>query len=262
MIELVKLHGLGNDFLVCLDPAAVNPALAREVCHRRRGIGADGLVAGGLTAGGELTFRLWNADGSEAEMSGNGLRCLAHAALDADWVEAGRPFDALTPAGKRSVVIRRTDPGCTWAVVGMGPVTVSPAGEALCNVGHGAARVDVGNPHLVLLGPDPASLDVGRLGPDLERSEPAGLNVEFVSLGPGPDTATMRVWERGVGETQACGTGSVAAAAALHHWGRVGPAVTVRQPGGDAAVELRPDGTATLAGPSVRVARCYWESAA
>ncbi len=109
-----------------------------------------------------------------------------------------------------------------------------------CNVGHGQLLVDVGNPHLVVLGPDPATVDVATLGPALEATDPAGLNVEFVALGPGPDAVTMRVWERGVGETQACGTGACAAAAALHHWGRVGRAVTVHQPGGAAAVELRP----------------------
>ncbi|MBV9660066.1 MAG: hypothetical protein JO337_02800, partial [Acidimicrobiales bacterium] len=125
-----------------------------------------------------------------------------------------------------------------------------------CNIGHGQLLVDVGNPHLVVLGPDPTTVDVGRVGPLLERSDPGGLNVEFVTLGPGPDTVTMRVWERGVGETKACGTGSCAAAAALHHWGRVGRTVTVHQPGGVVAVRLSEDGTATLAGPSVRIAAC------
>jgi diaminopimelate epimerase len=130
-------------------------------------------------------------------------------------------------------------------------------GEAdRCNVGHGQLLVDVGNPHLVVLGPDPATVDVATLGPTLEHRDPAGLNVEFVTLGPGPDEITMRVWERGVGETEACGTGSCAAAAALHHWGRVGEAVTVHQPGGAAVVELHADGTAHLSGPSQVIATC------
>jgi diaminopimelate epimerase len=259
MTELVKLHGLGNDFLVSFSAGGAD--LARQVCDRHTGIGADGLIRGGRSPAGDLTFRLWNADGSEAEMSGNGMRCLAHAALDLGWVPEDEPFAALTPAGRREVTIRRTGPGTTWAVVDMGPVKVGDA-EGVCNVGAGSALVDVGNPHLVLLGPDPATIDVGRLGPELERSDPAGLNVEFVTLGPGPDSVTMRVWERGVGETLACGTGSCAAAAAVHHWGRVGRAVTVHQPGGAVAVEVRPDGTATLAGPSVRVASCVWEGRA
>lgn len=257
MIELVKLHGLANDFLVSLDEGS--PELARAVCHRHTGIGADGLILGGRSAAGDLTFRLWNADGSEAEMSGNGMRCLAHVFLDAGWVTENEPFGVMTAAGLRTVTLRRTGPGSTWGTVEMGSVKVTDDAGDVCNVGNGAVLVDVGNPHLVVLGPDPRTVDVERLGPELERSDPAGLNVEFVTLGPGPDVATMRVWERGVGETQACGTGSVAAAAALHHWGRVGRAVSVHQPGGAAAVELRPDGTATLAGPSERVATCSWE---
>jgi diaminopimelate epimerase len=257
MIELIKLHGLGNDFLVSLTEAG--PELARTACDRHTGIGADGLILGGRSARGELTFRLWNADGGEAEMSGNGMRCVAHAWLDAGWVAEGRPFGVITAAGRREVTIRRTGPGTTWGVVDMGTVKVTDDAGGACNVGNGAVLVDVGNPHLVVLGPDPRTVEVARLGPQLERSDPAGLNVEFVTLGPEPDSVTMRVWERGVGETQACGTGACAAAAAFHHWGRVGRAVTVHQPGGSVAVELRPDGTATLAGPSQRIATCAWE---
>lgn len=279
-LSLVKLHGLGNDFLVLLDDSAGGSApalrrdpdagLARRLCDRRRGIGADGLVLGrrlGNARGGGgaddapgaavMTFTIWNADGGEAEMSGNGLRCLAHAALDRGWVADGRPFGVLTPAGRREVSVRRTgqDRACAWSTVEMGAVKVR--GEyRRCNVGHGQLLVDVGNPHLVVLGPDPGGVDVERLGPLLERSEPSGMNVEFVALGPGIDNCTMRVWERGVGETLACGTGACAVAMALHHWGRVGRFVTVHQPGGPVAVELRKDGSAMLSGPSQRVAEC------
>jgi diaminopimelate epimerase len=253
MTRLVKLHGLGNDFLVSLTDGG--PELARAVCDRHLGIGADGLILGGP----DLTFRLWNADGGEAEMSGNGMRCLAHVLLDEGMVAEGGPFGVMTPAGRREVTVRRTGPGATWAVVDMGTVKITDEAGGGCNVGTGSMLVDVGNPHLVVLGPDPRTVDVERIGPELERSDPAGLNVEFVTLGPEPDSVTMRVWERGVGETQACGTGSCAAAAALYRWGRVGRAVTVHQPGGSAAVDLRPDGTATLAGPSVRIATCEWE---
>ena len=276
-ITLAKLHGVGNDFLVVLDPApgfeAGGPELARRLCDRHRGIGADGLIAGRQieeAGGAVLTFRLWNADGSEAEMSGNGIRCLAHEALERGWVPDGEPFLVTTPAGLREVTITRIEGtriegtriegsrntgGSAWGSVDMGVVKVQ--GEAhRCNVGQGQLLVDVGNPHLVVLGPDPATVDVAGLGPLLEKTDPAGLNVEFVALGPGVDEVTMRVWERGVGETEACGTGSCAAAAALHHWGRVGSAVTVHQPGGAAAVELRADGTAVLSGPSERIATC------
>ncbi len=294
-LAVTKLHGLGNDFLVVLDEEAATPdplgggsgrlplatslegsngevagraaaGLARRLCHRHLGIGADGLIVGARLAPGaapgppaqvaRLRFRLWNADGSEAEMSGNGIRCLAHAALDAGWLAHDLPFGVITPAGRREVTIHRgSEPGWTWATVEMGEAKVR--GEVdRCNVGHGQLLVDTGNPHLVVLGPDPATVDVVTLGPLLEATDPAGLNVEFVALGPGPDEITMRVWERGVGETQACGTGACAAASALHYWGRVGRSVTVHQPGGAAAVDLRADGSVTLGGPSVHIADC------
>lgn len=265
-LELVKLHGLGNDFLVTLADddslAATAPALAARLCRRHSGIGADGLVLGTRLGEGHLMFRLWNADGSEAETSGNGLRCLAHVALDAKLIEEGQEVRVETLSGEREVSIRRTGDDETWAEVGMGPIQVRHTGghdhpeDVPCNVGRGQLLVDVGNPHLVVLGPHPKSVDVENLGPLLETSNPDRLNVEFVALGPGHDTVTMRVWERGVGETQACGSGACAAAAALHHWGRVGRSVTVHQPGGAVGVELRPDGTAMLSGPSVRIADC------
>jgi diaminopimelate epimerase len=261
-LTLAKLHGLGNDFLVVLDregrsaPVGGWHDLARRLCERHTGIGADGMILGELDGAGVLTFHLWNADGSEAEMSGNGMRCLAHAALDAGWVPEGEPFGVNTPAGTRLVVVRRASrTDVTWASVDMGTATVRGAPDR-CNVGHGQLLVDIGNPHLVVLGPDPASVDVAALGPALQELAPSGINVEFVSLGPGADELSMRVWERGVGETEACGTGACAAAVALHHWDRVGPAVTVHQRGGAAAVDIRRDGSVSLAGPSERVADC------
>jgi diaminopimelate epimerase len=276
-LELAKYEGLGNDFLVLLDLRGrhqIDAGLARLACDRHLGFGADGLLRAGPPPAGAsemMTFELRNADGSEAEMSGNGLRCLAHAAIDAGAVTArpGDSFGVLTPAGRREVHVRDLEDGWMWASTEMGAVKVAGEDER-CNIGHGQMFVDVGNPHLVVLGPDPRTLDVATLGPDLSMAPglggelnggAGGVNVEFVALGPGPDELTMRVWERGVGETLACGTGSVAAAAALHHWGRVGGKVTVNQPGGVAEVELRPDGVAVLSGPSRRVGTCRLELA-
>ncbi|MGH9056768.1 MAG: hypothetical protein ACRDYY_13060, partial [Acidimicrobiales bacterium] len=192
-LVLYKLHGLGNDFLVVLDPAVLTgeqpiaagvehgPALARRLCDRHEGIGADGLIFGrrlsGTPAPAVLGFRLWNADGGGAEMSGNGIRCLAHAALDAGWVPEDEVFGVVTPAGRREVTVRRTSGVSAWGSVDMGPVKVRGEVER-CNVGHGQLLVDVGNPHLVVLGPDPATVDLATLGPALEATDPAGLNVE------------------------------------------------------------------------------------
>jgi diaminopimelate epimerase len=264
-LALAKYEGLGNDFLVLVDLEGrrqIDASLARLACDRHLGFGADGLLRGGpplVGSSDEMTFELRNADGGEAEMSGNGLRCLVHAAIDSGAVKIGPggTLGVLTPAGRREVRVHALEDGWMWASTEMGePKVIGPADN--CNVGNGQLFVDVGNPHLVVLGPDPRTLDVAALGPALsdETGAQGGVNVEFVTLGPGRDELTMRVWERGVGETQACGTGSVAAAAALHHWGKVGTKVTVNQPGGAADVELRSDGTAVLSGPSRRIGTC------
>jgi diaminopimelate epimerase len=255
-LSLRKHHGTGNDFLVLLDLEGAHPLAAhvvRALCDRRRGIGADGVIRATTpdARGGDalLRFELRNADGSEAEMSGNGMRCLAHAAFDAGLVPAGETFSVITPAGLRAVVLRPTEtPGLIWANVEMGTVSLVDG-----NGGADRLRVDVGNPHLVILVPDTAAIPVSELGPALERSEPKGLNIEWVTPGPGPDEATMRVWERGAGETLACGTGSVAAAFALGQWGRLGAEATIHQPGGSVEVHVRSDGSVSLAGASQRV---------
>ena len=111
-----------------------------------------------------------------------------------------------------------------------------------------ARQVNVGNPHLVLLGPDPSAVDVADEGVRLQAAHVGGINVEFIAIGPGTDAITLRVWERGVGETQACGTGSIAAAAAAHSWGLVSDTVDVHNPGGTLQVALAADG-ARLIGP-------------
>jgi diaminopimelate epimerase len=264
-VALAKYEGLGNDFLVLVDLEGrleIDASLARLACDRHLGFGADGLLRGGpppVGSSDEMTFELRNADGGEAEMSGNGLRCLVHAAIDSGAVKIGPggTLGVLTPAGRREVRVHALEDGWMLASTEMGEPKVLGSADN-CNVGNGQLFVDVGNPHLVVLGPDPRALDVASLGPALsaETGAQGGVNVEFVTLGPGRDELTMRVWERGVGETQACGTGSVAAAAAMRHWGRVGTKVTVNQPGGVAEVELRLDGTAVLSGPSRRVGTC------
>jgi diaminopimelate epimerase len=219
-LELEKYHGLGNDFLVLLDldgRHAVDGATARALCDRHTGVGADGLVR--VTAGTgphRYGMELYNADGGRAEMSGNGIRCLALALVDAG-LEAGPEITIQTDAGPRRVVVvdRST------ISVDMGVATVEPGpGQALL--------VGMGNPHAVVEVQDPDDVDLGREA----RRFGGDLNLEVVAPGPGPDELTMRVWERGVGETRACGTGACAAAVAGHKWGMVGERVTVHQPAG------------------------------
>lgn len=256
-----KHEGAGNDFLVLIDADGdlrLDAAEVRALCDRRRGVGADGVVRvrrGDGLGFADLGMELRNADGTVAEMSGNGIRCLAQAAVDAGLVRAGR-FTVATAAGVRAVDYQPGElPGRAWASVDMGEVTL---GEELPGPveGRRARRVTVGNPHLVLLGGDPACVDVATLGPRIGSEHPGGINVEFVAPGPGPDELELRVWERGVGETLACGTGSCAAAAAAHAWGLVGERVRVHNPGGTLEVALgaKQGDPVVLAGPVRRVA--------
>lgn len=259
-LALSKHEGAGNDFLVFIDSDGglrLGAAEVRALCDRRRGVGADGvirLLRGDGAVGADLVMELRNADGWAAEMSGNGIRCLAQAAVDAGLVRAGR-FAVATDAGIRTVDYEPGRlPGQAWASVEMGEVIL---GQELPQPveGRRARRVTVGNPHLVLLGADPASVDVATVGPRVESAHPGGINVEFVSTG-GPDELQLRVWERGVGETLACGTGSCAAAAAAHGWGLVGVRVRVHNPGGTLEVALgaKQGDPVVLAGPVRRVA--------
>jgi len=262
-VRASKHEGAGNDFLVVLDPddaIRLSVAQVRLLADRRRGVGADGIIRVGPGRDGcDVSMDLTNADGSAAEMSGNGIRCLAQAAVDAAWVRPPR-FTVATAAGARTVEYAAgpTD-GWAWARVDMGPARLG-SDEAQEFDDRRARTVDVGNPHLVLLGPDTADVDVVELGPKLQSAFPGGINVEWITVmadGQG-DFLDFRVWERGAGQTLACGTGSVAAAAAARSWDAVdgGDVVRVRNPGGMLEVTLGADEHATtyLAGPVRKVA--------
>jgi len=255
---LTKHHGLGNDFLVVVDlenELVIDSALAIAVCDRQRGIGADGLmrVSPG-TVGADLTMELLNSDGSPAEMSGNGMRCLAQAVVMADAV-SGSEFTVATPGGIRAVEHRIGDlPGQSWVLVDMGVATrseVSPDSVRHLREPRRTATIDIGNPHVVLLVDEPNDVDLVALGPAYEAQFPEGANVEWVTQS-GPDALRLRVWERGAGVTQACGTGACASAMAANQWGLVGSNVDVSMPGGTVNVTLGE--TVTLAGPATYVA--------
>jgi diaminopimelate epimerase len=225
--------------------------VVRALCDRRFGVGADGVIRileG--TEGSDLGMDLRNADGSVAEMTGNGMRCLAQAAVEAGLVKPPS-FSVRTLAGVKSVEFRPGPvEGSATASVEMGSAALGTERQVL---DHRAVEVDVGNPHLVLLWPEPADADVARLGAQLQGDHPGGINVEFIGPGPEPGAVTLRVWERGVGETQACGTGSVAAAAAAQRWGLVGAEVDVHNPGGTLRVSPAGGGF-RLSGPVSKVA--------
>jgi diaminopimelate epimerase len=272
-LHLSKLHATGNDFLVCLAldgnaaaTAAVDPRTAAALCDRHRGIGADGLITIGPGAdGADCTMTLLNADGGEAEMSGNGIRCLAWVAARAG-LARGDELVVDTAAGRRTVRLERTRPGgaITGAAVDMGPARFEPARipvavddpfDLEAEAGGVLYRGDaagMGNPHFVLFVDDPATALVTEHGPLLEHDSrfPQRTNVEFIRV-THADHLTMRVWERGAGETQSCGTGACAAAAVAHRRDLVGREVQVDVPGGTLAVTL--DTTVQLGGPVVHV---------
>ncbi|MEJ7765253.1 MAG: diaminopimelate epimerase [Acidimicrobiales bacterium] len=254
-MRLFKLHGLGNDFLVLLDDGSTGPVeagQARALCERRTGVGADGFIRSERAGDGAFSFELANADGSPAEMSGNGARCLGLAAARAGWWEdRSAPLILRTPAGERRLDWQGGDLEEAELRVGLGPVRPYKApfdrGMPLLtdgDVGGGGGvgwMVDVGNPHAVglLEGEMPPLEELEAvLGPVRSGTSEGDCNYEFVVRGPEVGALTMVVHERGVGWTQACGTGSVAAAWAAHQQGWVGKLVTVHNPGGTVEVDL------------------------
>lgn len=261
MTRFTKLSATGNDFLVTRDPLTV--AQAAAVCDRHLGIGADGVIILGLPEAGrepDCTMQLHNADGAIAEMSGNGLRCLAFVARR-DGLGTEDRLVVDTAGGRRevSLVVDSTGDVC-HATVDMGPVTFAPGAipitaetsfdldVAFHGVSYDGDAAGMGNPHLVLFVDDVDAARVTQHGPHLERDErfPNRTNVEFVEVGSRSEL-TVRTWERGVGETLSCGTGACAAAAVAHRRGLVGTRVVVHQRGGDLTVELA-DGTIRLGG--------------
>ncbi len=260
LLHLAKLHATGNDFLVRLaldDARPLAPATAARLCDRHRGIGADGLITigpGDPGKGADCTMTLQNADGGEAEMSGNGIRCLAWVAARARLGTADE-IVVDTAAGRRVVALSRDASGDVIAAdVDMGPVTLGE--EDVCitvdGIEYWGDVANVGNPHLVCFVIDPDRVPVALHGPRIELDPhfPKRTNVEFVRVHP-PEVMYMRVWERGVGETLSCGTGACAAAAVAHNRGVADERVRVRVPGGELAVTLGE--TVRLGGPVVHV---------
>ena len=268
-----KGHGTQNDFVVLPDPDGLldlTPARVAALCDRQRGLGADGVLrvvrwksldgVGDPEPGVDWFMDYRNGDGSIAEMCGNGVRVFARYLADAGLVEPG-DFAIGTRAGVRAVEFVGDE-----VAVGMGPATVGGASAATIDGrSYPGVAVDVGNPHLVCVTTEPiAGLDLTRAPGHDAALFPHGVNVEFTS--PLVDDAiTMRVHERGVGETRSCGTGTVAAvAASLHLVGRDHGTVAVATPGGRLQVTIG-DGASTLRGPAVLVAEgelsdSWWRS--
>ena len=212
-LTLTKHHGLGNDFLVAFHPevaVADLPALAQRLCDRRRGVGADGLLVGESEPGYAARMWLYNADGSRAEMSGNGIRCFAQAL-------AARRGDLdeqriLTDAGDRTVTLDVTDRSDTiLATVDMGPVEPIPEPSGWdtlgCHPDRPVVHLSLGNPHSVVGVDEVAAVDLVHLGGQVPH-----VNLEIIEPGHERNAITMRVHERSASITEACVTGACAAA--------------------------------------------------
>ena len=273
-MQLTKLHGLGNDYLY-LDTSAEDlsaydvPALARAVSDRHFGLGADGLILVEPADDADFRMRIFNADGSEAEMCGNGVRAFAKFVFD-HGLTTKTDLSVLTGAGMIQIELHVEGGKMTSARVDMGkprlaryeiPMLGEPAQETVIELPLEAAgqtwaitTVSMGNPHCVIFVPEVASFPVTEVGPHLENHElfPARTNVEFVRV-ISEDRLEMRVWERGSGETLACGTGASACVVASALTGRTGRHVTVELLGGELDIEWAEDDHVFVTGPATEV---------
>ena len=266
-----KYHGTGNDFVMLEDPAdelTLAPGLVSALCDRHRGVGADGVIRVAPADGADFFMDYWNADGDVAEMCGNGIRCLGKLAYDRG-LTTKTELDVDTRGGRKHLELRVEDGEVQAVRVDMGrpaldrgsiPMAGAPdgrmIGEEFPDAGpeYRAVAVSMGNPHLVLVGAeDLGALDLPRIGPPLEHHPdfPQRSNVEFIRVEDG--RVDVRVWERGVGETMACGTGACASLVGASVLGLVGRHAVVRFPGGDLEVEWADADRVFLSGPAAHV---------
>jgi diaminopimelate epimerase len=289
-IHFVKMHGAANDYVyidVFVEPPPADPAaLAVRIADRHRGVGGDGLILVEPSSRAAARMRMFNADGSESEMCGNGVRCVAHlvvargrAPAGAVTIETGRGVltVVVTPTAPRSSQVR-VDMGAP--VLGAADIPVAVAGDqrdgrvvaAACPALAGreewwdAAGLDprmtcvsMGNPHVVFYCRDVAAVPLEVVGPRLETAPifPRRVNVHFVEV-LAPDHVRMRTWERGSGITMACGTGASAVCVAGVLTGRTAAAIAADLPGGTLLLEWPGAGSVFMTGPAAEVFEGTW----
>ncbi len=265
-----KYHGTGNDFVLFEDTGdrlELTPHLVADVCDRHTGVGADGVIRIAPSGRADFFMDYRNADGQLAEMCGNGIRCLAKYVYERG-LTTKNELDVDTRAGVKHLVLDAPDGVVTGVRVDMGaptlerrtlPMAGPPEGTfvdrpfAANGTEYRATAVSMGNPHLVLAGAELGALDLPRVGPPLEHHAdfPERTNVEFIRVEDG--VVNVRVWERGSGETMACGTGACASLVAANLMGLAPRRAIVRFPGGDIDVEWTDAGAVLMTGPAEHV---------
>lgn len=268
LLKFTKMHGLGNDFVVVDLRRAKAPGLkkkAAHICDRRFGVGCDQIIVILPSKKADYRMQIFNADGSEVEMCGNGIRCFAKYLWDRKdrKIRTKGYLDVETPAG----IIRPKMVGKGLVEVDMGEPVLD--GRAVPTAFDGQVvdkpfraggkpyritAVSMGNPHCVIFANDLEKVDLEGAGPQIERHEafPNRINVEFVEV-KSKGRIAVRVWERGSGATLACGTGACAAAVASSLNGRTGRKVRVDLPGGSLRIEWTKDNRVLMTGPAEEV---------
>ena len=286
-MNFTKMHGAANDYVYVdcfVEPTPADPAgLAPRIADRHRGVGGDGLILVEPSPRAAARMRMFNADGSEAEMCGNGVRCVAHLVVARGRAPAG-PVTIETGRGVLTVEVMPTGPRSSQVRVDMGapllladeiPVTGAGRGrvvDAPC-AALGVAEpwwaasgldprmtcVSMGNPHTVLFCRDVAAVPLEAIGPRIERHSlfPRRVNVHFVEV-LAPDHVRMRTWERGSGITLACGTGAAAVCVTGILTGRTGPRIAADLPGGRLELEWDGRGSVFMTGPAEEVFSGSW----
>ena len=280
-MKFTKMHGAGNDYVV-IDARGLDAdwhSLAKDMCHRRFGIGSDGLLLALTSDCADVRMRMFNPDGSEAEMCGNGIRCLVKFALERDIVSLGQdPLNVETMAGIRSLQPFWSGSSVTSARVDMGepelrpervPVSVTEdmAGGPVLDFPLSVDEVDLqltfvsmGNPHAVAFIDTPVErFPLHRIGPQVEINDlfPNKVNFSIVNV-KDDGKLSARVWERGAGETMACGTGACAIAVASRMQGYSGDDVDITLPGGILNISWNGEGPVFMEGPAADVFDGEW----
>lgn len=277
-LRFAKMHGAGNDY-VFVDGRGLEldwSALSAAMSDRHLGIGSDGLIVALDSDRADLRMHMLNADGSVGRMCGNGIRCLAAFAFDSGMVPADRcPVEVETASGVLAVTPEWSDGRMVGAEVDMGEPRFGAAEVPFDEPGADVLRdhpieaagthleiscVSMGNPHAVAFVEVPvAEFDLGRVGPIVERSPifPQGVNLEVVNV-IDRERLAVRVWERGSGQTMACGTGACAAAVIARTKGLVDERVTVSLPGGELGIGWSGRGSVSMRGPVETVFAGDW----